>query len=81
MDAITGLSDYITNVDLVDYMWFKNFSDNSYTLCYIRSDAGCRESDHSRQHNITLRLRYTILHGKTPKLSLGSLPIFDSLNL
>jgi len=35
MDAITGLSDYITNVDLVDYMWFKNFSDNSYTLCYL----------------------------------------------
>jgi hypothetical protein len=47
-------------------------------------DAGCRESDDSRQHDITLRLRYTILmafHGKTPKLSLGSLPIFDSLSL
>ena len=38
MDAITSQSDYITNVDLVDYMWFKNFSDNSYTLCYIRSE-------------------------------------------
>ena len=34
MDAITGLSNYITNIDI----WFKNFSDNSYTLCYIRSE-------------------------------------------
>ena len=38
MDAITGLSNYITNIDPVDYIWFKNFSDNSYTLCYIRSE-------------------------------------------
>jgi hypothetical protein len=34
MDAITGLSNYITSdIDPVDYMWFKNFSDDSYTLC------------------------------------------------
>ena len=36
MDAITGLNNHITSgIDPVDYMWFKNFSDNRYTLCYI----------------------------------------------
>jgi hypothetical protein len=38
MDSITGLSNYITNIDPVDYIWFKNFSNNSYTLCDIRSE-------------------------------------------
>ncbi|KAN0068729.1 hypothetical protein V8E54_012898 [Elaphomyces granulatus] len=37
-NAMPSFSDYITDIDRVDHMWFKNFSDNSYTLCYIRSE-------------------------------------------